>query len=74
MNYETIGKAIRFYRRLRDVKQHCFAKLLGVDRATLSRYENGKIKFTMDKLNEIAKALQVNVKQLLEFNPLAAVG
>lgn len=41
---QLTGKEIRFLRKEMDLKGRDFANLVGVDNATLSRWENGKTK------------------------------
>ncbi|MBD5572351.1 helix-turn-helix domain-containing protein [Clostridium botulinum] len=60
----TISKVLKYERLKRGMTQEEFSKLLGVDRASIAHYENGRIpspsrlKEFSDKLNtDLAKAL-----------------
>ncbi|MGO4372454.1 LexA family protein [Paenibacillus sp. MCAF20] len=64
--YLQTGKNIKKYRDLRNYSLQVLAEKVGLTKKTIQRYELGEIKITMDRLNEIAKALDVTVTQLTD--------
>lgn len=67
VNPESLsGEEIRFLRKRAGIKSSAFAKLLGVESETLSRYENGKqvASESIDKLIRFAYALNCDDVEL----------
>jgi repressor LexA len=64
--YLATGKNIKKYRELRNYSLQVLAEKVGLTKKTIHRYENGEIRIDMDRLADIAKALDVNVQQLTE--------
>jgi len=64
--YEATGQNIKKYRDIRNYSLQTLAEKVGLTKKTISRYENGEIKINMDRLRDIAKALNVEVVQLTE--------
>lgn len=56
---------IRDYRKAAHVTQEELAKALGINRATLSKYENGQITPPLEQINNIAVLLNVRLTDLL---------
>lgn len=63
-----IGKLIKQLRKENDVNLTDFATKIGVNKSTLSRYENGSRKIPMEDIAEIANALNVTPESLLLKN------
>lgn len=59
-----IGRRISKQRKLIDIPQGILASDLGVDPATVSRWENGKMTPSDNHLFQLAKALNVSVDYL----------
>lgn len=59
-------KKIQEARKRANLTQTQLAERLGVNRATVSKYENGEISPTMDQLFKIAEALNVSVLSLID--------
>lgn len=59
-----IGKNIRTARRARGFSQEQLAQIIGVKKATISRYENGNREPRNEQLKAIATALDVTVAWL----------
>jgi len=64
--YITTGKNIKKYRDLRNYSLQVLAEKVGLTKKTIQRYENGEIRINMDRLKDIAVALDVEVTQLTE--------
>ena len=64
---EQILKNILEIRNKQRLTQNHLGKLLGVDGATYSRYENGYIALSYSKLAEIAKALNMSVIDVVTY-------
>ncbi|AKS69791.1 Cro/Cl family transcriptional regulator [Staphylococcus schleiferi] len=60
-----IGKLIKKLRQERNINLTDFAKKIGVNKSTLSRYENGSRKIPMEDIAEIANYLNVTPESLL---------
>ncbi|WP_114637613.1 helix-turn-helix domain-containing protein [Staphylococcus aureus] len=63
-----IGKLIKQLRKENNVNLTDFATKIGVNKSTLSRYENGSRKIPMEDIAEIANALKVTPEYLLLKN------
>ena len=53
------------FRNERKITQEEFARLVGVDRSTVTKWETGKCKPTADKLVKVADVLGCTVDELL---------
>lgn len=63
-----IGKLIKQLRKENNINLTDFATKIGVNKSTLSRYENGSRKIPMEDIAEIANALHVTPESLLLKN------
>lgn len=62
---EVIGENIRERRQFLNLTQNQLAQLMGVHRTYIGMVERGEKNITISSLVKIAKALQVDPKQLL---------
>lgn len=62
---ESLGQNIRILRKVKLISQESLAHVCEIDRSYLGRIERGEVNITVSKLYEIAKALEVNAKELL---------
>jgi transcriptional regulator with XRE-family HTH domain len=62
--FEGLGKALRWLRDKQSKKQYQVADTAGVTKAMLSAYETGKQKPSLDTLEKILDALQVDLGEL----------
>ena len=62
----TIGINIRRERLARKISIGELAEYIGCNYATITKYENGKINISMNKLAKIAEYLDVPVETLLK--------
>ncbi|MCZ2085769.1 MAG: helix-turn-helix domain-containing protein [Flavobacteriales bacterium] len=62
-----IGKAIAEIRKNNRQTQHDISFITGIDSADVSKYETGKINFTLRTLLRFAIALQVHPRELFDF-------
>lgn len=60
-----IGQLVRNKRTEKKISQESLALLCGIDRSYLGRIERGEVNLTVEKLYEIATALEVDMKELL---------
>ena len=62
--YQDIGKQIKEVREAKGITQMELSNKLGFNQAYLSVLEGGKIRFSLEKLNQIVLALEckVNIK------------
>lgn len=64
--YYAVGNNIKKYRTIRNFSLQDLAERVGLTKKTIQRYENGEIKIDMDRLTDVAEALDVEVLQLIE--------
>jgi len=67
-----LGARIREIRKLRQLSQEKLAEKVGVDPKQISRIEGGKSYPSMDTFESIAVALNVEMKDLLDFQHLSS--
>ena len=60
-----IGKVVKALRKENNISLTDFAKKLGINKSTLSRYENGTRKIPMEDIAAFANALNVTPEYLL---------
>ncbi len=67
LQMELIGKAIKQTRQERKLTQEELGKLIGVQKAQISRLENNASNVTMDTLIRVFRALKATVKLQVEL-------
>ena len=67
LQMDLIGMAIKQTRLKRRMTQEELGKLIGVQKAQISRIENNASNVTMDTLLRVFKALKANVKLHVEL-------
>lgn len=67
LQMDLIGKAIKQTRRERNLTQEDLGKLIGVQKAQISRLENNASNVTMDTLLRVFTALKAKVKFQVEL-------
>lgn len=60
-----LGASIKRYRIAKNITQKELAQAVGIDYTVISRYENGTVQPPLDRLDAIAKVLDVDVNVLL---------
>jgi len=63
----SIGDAIRFFRQRAGLKQEALAVRLGTDANTISRFERGQKRPSIERLLAIAEALEVPCSDFFLF-------
>lgn len=61
-----VGSRIKYYRELKQLNGHWLADKIGVDVSMVNRIENDKSDITINRLYEIALALEVSLIDLIE--------
>ena len=64
---ELFGNRIKEIRDSKGFNQEQLAELIGIESRTLSRIETGKSFTTIDTLEKIAKALDIEIQELFSF-------
>lgn len=64
---EGIGNKIAEFREKNKQTQNDLSFLTGIENSEISRYEQGKINLTISTLLKFAQALNVQPKQLFDF-------
>ena len=59
------GQLVRKYRKEKNMSQEQLALLCNMDRSYLGRIERGEVNLTLEKIYELAKALDVTPENLL---------
>jgi len=67
---QLLGLRIREVRKARQLSQEKLAEKVGVDPKQISRIEGGKSAPSLDTLEAIAKHLQVEIRDLFDFQHL----
>ena len=67
LQMDLIGKAIKQTRQERHLTQEELGKLIGVQKAQISRLENNASNVTIDTLLRVFKALKAKVKLQIEL-------
>lgn len=67
LQMDLIGKAIKQTRQERNLTQEKLGKLIGVQKAQISRLENNASNVTMETLLRVFKALKAKVKLSIEL-------
>lgn len=70
LQMDLIGKAIKQTRRERNLTQEELGKLIGVQKAQISRLENNASNVTMETLLRVFTALKAKVKFQVELSNL----
>ena len=60
-----IGQLIRNKRTEMSISQEMLSLQCGIDRSYMGRIERGEVNITIEKIYELAKSLDVSVKDLL---------
>lgn len=60
-----IGQLIRNKRKEKNITQESLSLQCGIDRSYMGRIERGEVNLTIEKLYDIADALEVEAKDLL---------
>lgn len=69
MSHETrqkIANNVKKYRAIKNYKREELSLLLGFDNSYISKLERKSINITIDKLEQIANALEVDIIDLLK--------
>jgi len=64
--YWAVGENIKKYRTIKNMSLQILGEKVGLTKKTIQRYEQGEIKIDMDRLADIAEALDIEVIQLLD--------
>lgn len=67
LQMDLIGKAIKETRKERNLTQEQLGKLIGVQKAQISRLESNASNATIDTLMKVFSALKANVKLQVEL-------
>ncbi|WP_120430885.1 helix-turn-helix domain-containing protein [Acinetobacter baylyi] len=59
------GQLVRKYRKERNMSQEQLALLCNMDRSYLGRIERGEVNPTLEKIYDLARALNIDIKELL---------
>ncbi|ENW20293.1 helix-turn-helix domain-containing protein [Acinetobacter haemolyticus] len=61
----AFGQLVRKYRKEKNISQEKLALLCSIDRSYMGRIERGEVNITIEKLYDLAKALERDVYDLL---------
>ena len=64
-----VGQRIKKYRKSRGYTIEQFSAIINKSKATLSKYENGTITIDIETLYDIAKALDIDLKCFIDYQP-----
>lgn len=61
----AFGQLVRKHRKEKNISQEKLALLCSLDRSYMGRIERGEVNITIERLYELAKALEIDVHKLL---------
>ncbi len=64
-----VGQRIKKYRKSRGYTIEEFSAMINKSKATLSKYENGTITIDIETLYDISKALDIDLKCFIDYQP-----
>ncbi|MHA7842059.1 MAG: helix-turn-helix domain-containing protein [Winogradskyella sp.] len=64
---KAFGKRLQEVRLKKDISQTALASLIGYEKTTISRIENGRTNFTFSTIVKICLALNVEMKEVYDF-------
>ena len=64
-----VGQRIKKYRKSRGYTIEQFSAIINKSKATLSKYENGTITIDIETLYEISRALDIDLKCFIDYQP-----
>ncbi len=67
----NLGERIRNLRKSKKITQEELAKMIGVKRSVISKYENGSVNISTNNLLEISKALAIPIEAFLGNDEIA---
>ncbi len=62
---EKFGKIIRLLREEQNISQEKFALMIGMDRSYYATIETGKHSITLNKIESIAKGLNIPISKMI---------
>ena len=62
----AFGERVRQIRKEKGLSQEAFADLAGIDRSYMGHIERGDQNITLTKILQIAKALEISIRQLFD--------
>lgn len=65
MTSKHVGAAVRRLRKRRKIEQHELAALAGLTRPTLCEMEAGKVRWTVERIDQVASALGMTTLALV---------
>lgn len=66
--FKKIGEKIKYYREKRGLDKKLIAKYAGISENRYEEIENGQAVYQFGTLQKIAKALEINLPELLNFD------
>lgn len=70
----SIGENIKYYRKIKEMKQSELAEKLQVTINTIQNYENGRREPRIDVVKQIANIFQVTLNELIEDKKTTSIG
>ncbi len=71
-NMSEVIENIKNIRRSKGISQESIAYDLGIDYSTYGKIERGQISLTVDRLEKVAKILQVSVEEIYKWDKKTA--
>jgi transcriptional regulator with XRE-family HTH domain len=69
LNNKIIGRNLAKFRKMRDIKASDLSERIGMKEATYTKYERGESAITLDIVQKVATALQVDPVTILSASP-----
>ena len=66
-DYKRLGLNIAYYRKIKGYSQSQLSEKINISRTHMSRIETADCAVSLDIIFEIAKALEISLKELFDF-------
>lgn len=63
---KNTGRNLKYYRKMKNISQLQIANVLGIDKSTISLYENGKTSIPVKHVCAISNILKINIALFFE--------
>lgn len=65
----SVGKRIKHFRKAQNMTINQLSQLIHKSKSAISKYENGQVTIDIETLYDIAEALNINISNLVHYNP-----
>ncbi len=70
---DTVGDRLKFARRQSGITQERAARIMGLSRFTIIKFERGKARIREKRLNQLAALYEINISQVISDDELSVI-